>query len=64
MCKYNMKELTKITVETLERRGVTLEDIGRLVLHLQSDYYDDLTLDICVENIKAVLNKRKLFMLF
>ena len=60
MCKYNMRELTKITVETLERRGVTLEDIGRLVLHLQSDYYDDLTLDICVENIKAVLNKREI----
>lgn len=60
MSKYTMKDLTKITIEMLERRGVTLEDIGELVLHLQSKYYKDLTLETCVENIRAVLDKREI----
>ncbi|MBC8591211.1 phosphatidylglycerophosphatase A [Wansuia hejianensis] len=60
MNKYSMEELTRITIEMLERRGVTLEDIGELVMHLQGDYYEDLTLEFCIENIKAVLRKREI----
>lgn len=58
--KYNMKELHVITVEMLERRGVTLEDIGEIVMILQGEYYSDLTLEVCVDNIKAVLRKREI----
>lgn len=60
MKKYNMEELTKASIDLMEKRGVTLEDIGELVLLLQSQYYDDLTLEYCVENIKAVLRKREI----
>lgn len=60
MGKYNMEELHEMTIAMLERRGVTLEDIGEIVLFLQGKYYPDLTLDICVENIKAVLTKREI----
>ncbi|MBU5437266.1 phosphatidylglycerophosphatase A [Tissierella sp. MSJ-40] len=60
MRKYNMDELHMMTVEILERRGVKLEDIGELVLILQGKYYPDLTMEICLENIKAVLRKREI----
>ena len=60
MGKYNMEELNRMTIEMLERRGVKLEDIGELVLSLQKGYYPDLTLEICVENIEAVLKKREI----
>lgn len=60
MKRYNMDELNKMTIEMLERRGVTVEDIGRLVMDLQKRYYDDLTLETCIENVEAVLRKREI----
>lgn len=57
--KYNMKELHTMTIAMLERRGVVLKDIGELVMILQKKYYPDLTIEICIENVKAVLNKRE-----
>ncbi|NMA95094.1 MAG: phosphatidylglycerophosphatase A [Clostridiales bacterium] len=60
MKRYNMEELNKMTIEMLERRGVTVEDIGRLVMDLQKRYYDDLTLETCIENVEAVLRKREI----
>lgn len=60
MGRYNMEELNKMTIEMLEKRGVKLEDIGEIVLHLQEDYYPDLTLEICLESVEAVLKKREI----
>ena len=60
MGKYNMEELHEMTIAMLERRGVTLEDIGELVLLLQGKYYPDLTLEMCIDNIKSVLTKREI----
>lgn len=57
---YTNKELTDASIELMEKRGVTLEDIGELVMLLQASYYDNLTLEYCVENIKAVLRKREI----
>ena len=57
--KYNMEELHTMTIDMLERRGVELKDIAELVLVLQKKYYPDLTIEICIENVKAVLNKRE-----
>ena len=60
MSKYNMEELTQEAIEMLNRRGVELEDIGELVLFLQKQYYPDLTLEFCIENLKSVLKKREI----
>lgn len=60
MSLYNMEDLTREAIEMLNRRGVELEDIGELVLFLQGKYYPDLTLEFCVENLKAVLKKREI----
>lgn len=43
----------------LIERGVSIEDIGELVFFLQEKYVPDLTLDICMENVEAVLDKRE-----
>lgn len=59
MKKYSMEVLTNAAVELLEKRGVKLEDIGELVMHLQGKYYDNLTLEVCIENVKLVLKKRE-----
>lgn len=60
MKRYNMEELNAMTIEMLERRGVTIEDIGKLVLQLQNRYYPDLTLETCIANVEAVLRKREI----
>ena len=44
--------------ELLSERGVSLQDIGELVLFLQKDYIEGITLDMCIESVNAVLSKR------
>lgn len=58
--KYSMNEMYIMTIEMLERRGVALKDIADIVMILQSEYYEDLTVEICIENVKAVLKKREI----
>lgn len=55
-----MKDLKDTAVKMLERRGVTVKDIGELVYRLQKSYYPDLTLETCIENVEAVLTKREI----
>lgn len=59
MSRISMKELEEKTLEVLKERGVKLWDIADLVLNLQKSYQKDLTLEICLENVKAVLEKRE-----
>ncbi|MBL7574289.1 phosphatidylglycerophosphatase A [Peptoniphilus asaccharolyticus DSM 20463] len=56
---YDQQMLYDTTVSKLKEIGVELEDIAEIVLLLQSEYIDDLTLEECLENIKAVLRKRE-----
>ena len=58
--KYNMKELHEMTLEMLEGRGVKVRDIAEIVMILPAEYYEDLTLEVCEENILAVLKKREI----
>lgn len=43
----------------LKDRGVTVQDIGELVLYLQHQYHDNLLLDDCIHNVERVLSKRE-----
>ncbi len=52
-------ELKAIALALLEERGVQLEDLADLVMFLQNKYASDLTVDTCLEHVKAVLNKRE-----
>lgn len=54
------KETLKNSAKSLiNERGVQLSDIAELVYFLQKDYVENLTLDTCLENVEAVLEKRE-----
>ena len=55
----SMKELYKKSIEVLNERGVTLKDIAELVRSLQQPYNPEISLEICLENVDAVLKKRE-----
>ncbi|GIQ69861.1 phosphatidylglycerophosphatase A [Xylanibacillus composti] len=48
----------KKMIALLERRGVRVEQIADIVFRLQYPYHPQLTLQDCVESVKAVLTKR------
>ncbi|GJM74260.1 hypothetical protein HMSSN036_64760 [Paenibacillus macerans] len=49
----------EIAEAQLLRRGVRLEEIAQIVYSLQIAYHDDLTLEQCLDSVKAVLQKRE-----
>lgn len=51
--------LEKKSRQLLHERGVELEDIAKLVYFLQSPYVKNLSFELCLENVKAVLKKRE-----
>lgn len=42
----------------MRERNITLEKIAELTYILQKDYYDSLDMQLCLEAVDAVLNKR------
>lgn len=59
MTKKSTTALEKKAREWLIERGVTLEDIGELVYYLQSPYHETLDMQMCIDNVDAVLKKRE-----
>lgn len=58
--RVHSEEVTKATHEALERRGITLDEIARIVLEMQLPYNDGLTIDHCIESVESVLRKREM----
>ncbi len=54
-----MSKLEELVIKQLNERGVELKDIAELVHHLQSPYHENLTMEVCMENIRKVLKKRE-----
>ncbi|KKM12951.1 phosphatidylglycerophosphatase [Clostridiales bacterium PH28_bin88] len=48
-----------VTIEWLQKRGVTLQDIAQLVLEIQLKYVPHLTIEECLESVDRVLDKRE-----
>ncbi|TDO91984.1 phosphatidylglycerophosphatase A [Halanaerobium saccharolyticum] len=57
--KDSMEKLYKKSIEVLDERGVTIEDIAELVKKLQEPYSPDISLEECIENVDHVLKKRE-----
>lgn len=53
------QELRKKAVSLLENRGVTLLDIAKVTFEVQEQYYDDLSIEECLDHVNNVLNKRE-----
>ncbi|WP_413480638.1 phosphatidylglycerophosphatase A [Carnobacterium maltaromaticum] len=45
--------------DLIKERQVELTDIAELVMFLQQSYVQDLTIEICLEHVNAVLKKRE-----
>ena len=58
--RIHSREVKKAATDLLEERGVELSDIAEIVHKMQSPYAPDLTIDECLENVKAVLEKREM----
>ncbi|WP_411350336.1 phosphatidylglycerophosphatase A [Paenibacillus sp. WLX2291] len=58
---YRLSSLNvgQATLEWLEKRGVSIREIGELVLFLQQGYFPDLTIEECEQSVKKVLMKRE-----
>lgn len=52
-------ELKKVAVELLQTRGVTIEEMAKIVYDLQKKY-NNITFNQCIEHVDAVLNKREI----
>lgn len=46
-------------IDKIKSRGVTLDEIAQLTLFLQEKYVTGLTIETCLENVQAVLQKRE-----
>ncbi|MDO5037159.1 MAG: phosphatidylglycerophosphatase A [Tissierellia bacterium] len=58
MYKYNMEELNKKTIDQLNKKGVQVQDIAKIVYELQKDY-GEISLEECQDHVQAVLRKRE-----
>ncbi|MDD7362694.1 MAG: phosphatidylglycerophosphatase A [Peptoniphilus sp.] len=58
MYKYDMDELFELSIEALRKKGVEIQDIAEVVYELQKDYAP-ITIELCEENVLAVLRKRE-----
>jgi phosphatidylglycerophosphatase A len=54
------KEVKTAALQKLEERGVKLEDISQIVHEMQAPYHENLSIDTCLESVKAVLEKREI----
>ena len=57
MYRYDMEELFNKSIDALEKKGVAIRDIADVVYELQKDY-GPITMEMCEENVLAVLRKR------
>jgi len=58
--KVHSNEVKVAVMQKLQQRGVTLEAIAEIVYEMQAPYHPNLTMDICMDSIVKVLEKREL----
>lgn len=55
----NSNSCLDFVIELMKKRGVTTTDIAEIVKFLQMKYIPDLSLDLCLDSVNAVLKKRE-----
>ena len=58
--KVPSKEVRAAALQRLKERGVTIEDIAVIVYEMQAPYNKNLTIDLCIESVHKVLEKREI----
>ena len=54
-----MDKTEQVARQWLKERGISVTDIGELVMYLQHKYHEDLQLSDCIYNVERVLSKRE-----
>ena len=58
--RIHSKQVYDATKAALERRGVTIEEVAKIVFEMQIAYNVGLTLEHCIESVESVLKKREM----
>lgn len=58
---YTREEMVKLNIETLKRRGVSVEDIASISHRQQSRYIKDIDMSLCVDSVIKILSFRDVF---
>lgn len=58
--RVHSRTVEKAAKDALLRRGVTIEEIAKIVFEMQMPYNKGLTIAHCIESIKSVLRKREM----
>jgi phosphatidylglycerophosphatase A len=58
--QVHSSEVRNAALQRLQERGVTVEDIAEIVYLMQSPYHPNLTIEPCIESVRAVLEKREM----
>ncbi|WJH33101.1 phosphatidylglycerophosphatase A [Paenibacillus aurantius] len=60
MRRVHSTEVRNAVLQKLSQRGVRLEDIAEIVYEMQAPYNPSLQMEVCLESVRAVLEKREL----
>ena len=58
--RVHSQVVTDAAKAALERRGVSIEEISKIVYEMQVPYNKGLTLEHCIESVESVLKKREM----
>ncbi len=58
--RVHSDEVTIAAHEALERRGVSIEEIAKIVFEMQEPFNEGLQLSHCIESVESVLLKREM----
>lgn len=58
--RIHSQHVLEATKAALERRGVSIEEIAKIVLEMQLAYNVGLTIEHCIESVESVLKKREM----
>ena len=61
---YSRDEMTRLCIEALESRGVTVDDIANIAYEQQSKYTPDIKMETCRDSVLKLLSLRDIFILF
>lgn len=58
--RVHSDEVAKAAQDALERRGVSIEEIAKIVFEMQEPFNEGLKLPHCIESVESVLLKREM----
>lgn len=58
--RVHSQQVLDATKSALNRRGVSIEEIAKIVLEMQLAYNIGLTIEHCIESVESVLKKREM----